>query len=322
MGRAVERSRIPAGAAESPRLTEDSRAIRSNKSTRKRSARRTPAVRGDSLARYLQEIRAYPLLSRAEEAALARRIRRGDAAALDRLVCANLRFVVSIAKKYQKLGVSLADLVDEGNLGLIRAAEKFDESKGAKFISYAVWWIRQAILQALAEQAHTVRVPLSRANMLHNLGRRANALRQELGREPTQQEIAVGLDVTEKEIACAVPVARSYVSLDAPIAGREDAKLLDYLRDDVTPAPDNDLVDGGLSEVLEKALARLRGREAKVLRLYFGFDGNEPMTLESIGASMGITRERVRQIKERGLARLRSLEKAHVLTAFRDYEVR
>lgn len=322
MGRAVERSRIPVGAAASPRLTEDSRAIRSSKATRKHSARRTPAARGDSLARYLQEIRAYPLLSRAEEAALARRIRRGDVAALERLVCANLRFVVSIAKKYQKLGVSLADLVDEGNLGLIRAAEKFDESKGAKFISYAVWWVRQAILQALAEQAHTVRVPLSRANMLHNLGRRANALRQELGREPTQQEIAAGLDVTEKEMACAVPVARSYVSLDAPIAGREDAKLLDYLRDDVTPAPDNDLVDGGLSEVLEKALGRLRGREAKVLRLYFGFDGNEPMTLESIGASMGITRERVRQIKERGLARLRSLEKAHVLTAFRDYEVR
>lgn len=290
---------------------------------RKHTAHRPPAAgRGDSLARYLQEIRAYRLLSRSEEAALARRIRAGDAAALERLVCANLRFVVSIAKKYQKLGVSLADLVDEGNLGLIRAAEKFDESKGAKFISYAVWWIRQAILQALAEQAHTVRVPLSRANMLHNLGRQANSLRQELGREPTQQEIAAGLDVTEKEIACAVPVARSYVSLDAPIAGREDAKLLDYLRDDVTPAPDNELVDGGLSEVLEKALARLRGREAKVLRLYFGFDGNEPMTLESIGASMGITRERVRQIKERGLARLRSLEKAHVLTAFRDYEVR
>jgi RNA polymerase primary sigma factor len=322
MARAVERSRIPAGAAESPRLTEDSRAINSSKSTRKHSERRTAAVRGDSLAKYLQEIRAYPLLSRAEEAALARRIRRGDAAALGRLVCANLRFVVSIAKRYQKLGVSLADLVDEGNLGLIRAAEKFDEAKGAKFISYAVWWIRQAILQALAEQGHTVRVPLSRANMLHNLGRQANALRQELGREPTQQEIAAGLDVTEKEIACAVPVARSYLSLDAPIAGREDAKLLDYLRDDVTPAPDNELVDGGLSEVLEKALARLRGREAKVLRLYFGFDGNEPMTLESIGASMGITRERVRQIKERGLARLRSLEKAHVLTAFRDYEVR
>lgn len=319
MLRAVERSRVTAVAPKAPRVAQQSQPNRPSQSVRKHTDRR-PTVGGDSLAKYLQEIRAYRLLSRAEEAGLARRIRHGDTAALDRLVCANLRFVVSIAKKYQKLGVSLADLIDEGNLGLIRAAEKFDETKGAKFISYAVWWIRQAILQALAEQAHTVRVPLSRANMLHNLGRHANALRHELGREPTQQEIAAGLDVREKEIACAIPVARSYVSLDAPIAGREDAKLLDYLPDDVTPAPDHDLMDSGLAEMLEKALARLRGREAKVLRLYFGFDGNDAMSLESIGASMGITRERVRQIKERGLARLRSLDRAAVLTAFRDYD--
>jgi RNA polymerase primary sigma factor len=275
----------------------------------------------DSLAKYLHEIRAYPLLSRAEERALAPRIRRGDAMALERLVCANLRFVVSIAKKYQRLGVSLADLIDEGNLGLIRAAERFDETKGAKFISYAVWWIRQAILQALAEQAHAVRVPLSRAGMLYSMGRGANTLRHQLGREPTQQEIAEILEVEETEVDSAMPVARSYVSLDAPASGTDEGKLLDYLRDDVSPAPDVNVVDDGLTELVEEALGRLRGREAKVLRLYFGLDGNEPMTLESIGGSMGITRERVRQIKERALARLRGREQARILTSFRDYQI-
>jgi len=281
-----------------------------------------PLSAGNSLATYLQEIRAFPLLTRADEEALARRIRNGDGEALNTLVCANLRFVVSVAKKYQKLGVSLGDLIDEGNLGLIRAAERFDETKGAKFISYAVWWIRQALLQALAEQAHTVRVPLSRASMLHTIGRRANVLRHELGREPTQQEVAAGLDIADEELASTMPIARSYVSLDAPIPGKEDAKLLDFLTDDVTPAPDESVVGDGLSDVVETALGRLRGREAKVLRLYFGFDGNEPMTLESIGASMGVTRERVRQIKERGLARLRSVGRVSVLTSLEDFRAR
>lgn len=271
----------------------------------------------DSLTTYLRDIRGYALLSRDEEIALAEHIRGGDTDALDRLVCANLRFVVSIAKKYQHQGVSLPDLIDEGNLGLIRAAEKFDGTKGVKFISYAVWWIRQAIFQALAEQAHTVRVPLNRALTVFRIGRHANALRQEFGREPTQRELAEELQLSEEELERSMPVVQSYLSLDAPLTTTDDAKLMDYLSDDSTRAPDDDVVDGGLADSIEDALDHLRPREAKVLRLHFGFDGNEPMTLDSIAGLFGVTRERVRQIKDKALSRIRKSNQAVALGSFR-----
>jgi RNA polymerase primary sigma factor len=277
-----------------------------------------PSPDVDSLSTYLHDIRAYPLLSRDEEIALAQRIRGGDADAVDRLVCANLRFVVSIAKKYHHQGVALSDLIDEGNLGLIRAAEKFDDAKGVKFISYAVWWIRQAIFQALAEQAHTVRVPLNRALAVFRIGRQANALRQEFGREPTRRELAEELEVTEGELERNMPIVQSYLSLDAPLTTADDAKLLDYLADDSKRAPDDDVIDGGLADSIEDALGHLPAREAKVLRLYFGFEGSEPMTLESIAGQLGITRERVRQIKEKGLSRIRKSNEAVALGAFCD----
>jgi RNA polymerase primary sigma factor len=271
---------------------------------------------GNSLTTYLHEIRAYPLLSRDDELALARRIREGDETARERLVCANLRFVVSVAKKYQTHGVPLSDLINEGNLGLVRAAEKFDESKGVKFISYAVWWVRQAIIQTLAESSHAVRVPLNRSGMVHRISRHANGLRQELGREPTHREIAAAAECSESEIDHSMTIARSTLSLDAPLADGEVANLLDFLTDDSSAAPDAEVTDRGLTESVDQALHCLREREAKVLRLYFGIDGDEPLTLEEIGEQMGITRERVRQIKEKALARIRRSQQAATLSAF------
>lgn len=240
-----------------------------------RHASASPAI--DSLATYLEEIRNYPLLGRAEETALADRIRAGDRSAVEALVCANLRFVVSVAKKYAHQGVSLADLINEGNVGLMRAAEKFDGTRGVKFISYGVWWIRQAMGQALAEHSHPVRVPVGRASAMRDI---------------------------------------RYVSLDAPLSEGDDANLLDYLPDDDGRAPDEDVVDGSLAASVEQAMACLRPREANVLRLYFGFDGQEPMTLEAIGEDMGITRERVRQIKETAIGRIRKSDQSAALASF------
>jgi RNA polymerase primary sigma factor len=269
-----------------------------------------------SLDQYLRDISIYPLISRDEEAALARRIRVDDQEALDKLVRSNLRFVVSVAKKYQNQGVSLSDLINEGNLGLIRAAHKFDETKGIKFISYAVWWIRQAILQALAEQSRIVRVPLNRAGTLHRIGKRAATLLQELGREATHAEIANGMDITEEEVAKTMSISQATLSLDAPMAPGEDSKLLDYLPDTINPTPDEQIFVKALTESIEEALSHLKERESKILRLYFGLDGNEPMTLEEIGALLGITRERVRQIKEKALSRLRHVSRARALESY------
>jgi RNA polymerase primary sigma factor len=200
-------------------------------------ARKHRASDEGSLDHYLRDISVYPLITREQEAALARRIRDGDQDALETLVRSNLRFVVSVAKKYQNQGVSLSDLINEGNLGLIRAAHKFDETKGIKFISYAVWWIRQAILQALAEQSRIVRVPLNRAGTLHRIGRRANTLQQELGREATHAEIAEGMDLTEEEVAKTVAISQVHLSLDAPLSPGEDTRLLDYLADEESMRP-------------------------------------------------------------------------------------
>ena len=269
-----------------------------------------------SLDQYLRDISAYPLIDRDEEVRLAQRIRTGDGDALDKLVRSNLRFVVSVAKKYQNQGVALADLINEGNLGLIRAAHKFDETKGIKFISYAVWWIRQAILQALAEQSRIVRVPLNRAGTLHRIGKRANALLQELGREPTHEEIAEEMDISEEEVAKTISISQTHLSLDAPLTPGEDNKLLDYLPDNLNPTPDEQTFEKALTEAIEESLSSLKEREAKILRLYFGLDGGEPMTLEQIGSLLGITRERVRQIKEKALSRLRHVSRARALESF------
>jgi RNA polymerase primary sigma factor len=270
-----------------------------------------------SLDQYLKEISAYRLLTREDEVELATRIRQGDEEALDKLVRSNLRFVVSVAKKYQNQGVALGDLINEGNLGLIRAAHKFDETKGIKFISYAVWWIRQAILQALAEQSRIVRVPLNRAGALHRIGRRSSTLLQELGREPTVEELADELDLSEEEIERTLAISQTHLSLDAPMTPGEDNRLLDYLPDQFSAGPDDETYERALASTVEEALGSLKEREARVLRLYFGLeDGREPMTLEEIGALLGITRERVRQIKEKALVRLRHASRARYLETF------
>jgi RNA polymerase primary sigma factor len=269
-----------------------------------------------SLDLYLKEISRYPLITRDEEARLARRIREGDQQALEKLCRSNLRFVVSVAKKYQNQGVALADLINEGNVGLIRAAHKFDETKGIKFISYAVWWIRQAILQALAEQSRIVRVPLNRAGTLHRIGRRSNALLQELGREPSAEEIALEMDIPIDEVRRTMSITQAHLSLDAPLTPGEDNKLLDYLPDDVSPPPDESAFEGALRASIQDSLDSLKPREAKILKLYYGLDGNEAMTLEEIGSVLGITRERVRQIKEKALNRLRHVSRARTLHSY------
>jgi len=280
------------------------------------SANRKTTYDEGSLDQYLRDISVYPLINREEEVALAQRIRLKDQEALDKLVRSNLRFVVSVAKKYQNQGVSLSDLINEGNLGLIRAAHKFDETKGIKFISYAVWWIRQSILQALAEQSRIVRVPLNRAGALHRIGKRASTLLQELGRQPTHLEIAEGLDITEEEVAKTMLISQVHLSLDAPMTPGEDNRLLDYLPDNTNRTPDEQTFEKALSEAIEESLAGLKERESKILRLYFGLDGQDPMTLEDIGTLLGITRERVRQIKEKALLKLRHNSRRRALESF------
>jgi len=280
------------------------------------SSKRAPVFDEGSLDQYLREISRYPLINQEEEVRLAQGIHVGDEECLDKLVRSNLRFVVSVAKKYQNQGVSLADLINEGNLGLIRAAHKFDETKGIKFISYAVWWIRQAILQALAEQSRIVRVPLNRAGTLHRIGKRTAALLQELGREPTPKEIAEGLDITIEEVQKTLSISQNHLSLDAPMTPGEDNKLLDYLPDTVSPGPDSNAFEHALTDSIQEVLSTLKEREAKILRLYFGLDTPEPMTLEEIGSMLGITRERVRQIKEKALSRLRHVSRSRALESF------
>jgi len=278
--------------------------------------RRGPFSEG-SLDQYLREISAYPLIDREEEVRLAKRIRAGEEGALDKLVRSNLRFVVSIARRYQNQGVPLPDLINEGNLGLIRAAQKFDESKGIKFISYAVWWVRQGVLQAIAEQSRVVRIPLSRAGEVNRIVRRSSALVQELGREPTAEEIAEGMDLSREEVEQTLALCRSQLSLDAPLKPGETGGLLDFLPDRFANAPEDAAYEHALREHIEQALSTLKEREAKIVRLYFGLDDQQPMTLEEIGAQFGITRERVRQIKQRAIERLRHASRARLLETFR-----
>ena len=269
-----------------------------------------------SLDVYLRDISRFPLISQAEEVRLAQRIRQGDEEALDTLVRSNLRFVVSVAKKYQNQGVSLADLINEGNLGLIRAAHKFDESRNIKFISYAVWWIRQAILQALAEQSRIVRVPLNRAGALHRISKRTSTLQQELGSDPTAGEVAEGMDLEVEEVERTMAISQVHLSLDSPMSAGEENRLLDYLPDSLDRGSDAEAMDHALTESITTVFKSLREREVRILRLYFGLDSSEPLTLEEIGEMLGITRERVRQIKERALVQLRHAGDVHALEAF------
>ena len=271
---------------------------------------------GDSLDRYLQEIGEVPLLTAAEEVELAKRIKRGEHEALERLTKANLRFVVSVAKQYQKQGLSLGDLINEGNLGLIKAAKRFDEAKGFKFISYAVWWIRQSILQALAEQSRIVRLPLNRVGTLHKIGKTSSGLEQEFGREPSPTEIAEELDISANEVMDTLRISSRHLSLDAPFNEDGDNRLLDVIEDEFQPPPDEDLTSDSLRREIEKALSTLTSREAEVISLYFGINRERALTLEEIGERFGLTRERVRQIKEKAIRRLRHTSRSRSLRSY------
>ena len=259
----------------------------------------------DSLGSYLGEIANSSPLSSSEEVDLARRIKGGDEGARNSLVEANLRFVVSVAKEYQNRGVPLVDLISAGNMGLITAAERFDENKGFKFISYAVWWIRQAILQTLAEQSRTVRLPLNKIGLLYKISKASRLLQQERTDDPNPEDIANELDVPVEDVRETMMCGRSVRSLDATFKEEEDHSLLDILPDDRQESPENLVMRGCLRGQIDSALGSLVGREAEILRLYFGLDGEEPMTLDQIGVRFGLTRERVRQIKEKALHRLR-----------------
>ncbi len=276
-----------------------------------------PYAREDeSLDQYLQEIGEVNLLTADEEVTLAKRIKKGDQVALEKLTKANLRFVVSVAKQYQNQGLSMGDLINEGNLGLIKAAKRFDETKGFKFISYAVWWIRQAILQALAEQSRIVRLPLNRVGALHKIGKASSGLEQEFGREPSPGEIADELDMTDYEVMDTLKISSRHLSLDAPFNEGEDNSLLDVLDDPEQLDPDEPLLDDSLKREIEKALATLTPREAEVISLYFGINREHSLTLEEIGERFGLTRERVRQIKEKAISRLRHNSRSRPLKSY------
>ncbi len=257
-----------------------------------------------------------PLLTPEEEISLAQRIKQNDQDALEKLTKANLRFVVSVAKQYQNQGLSLGDLINEGNLGLIKAAKRFDETRGFKFISYAVWWIRQSILQALAEQSRVVRLPLNRVGALNKIGKAYSALEQEFEREPSASEIAEQLEMTDFEVADTLKISGRHLSMDAPFSNSEDNRLLDVIQNDHQPPPDSDLMSDSLKIEIERALATLTKREAEVVRLYFGLGQEHPLTLEEIGERFNLTRERVRQIKEKAIRRLRHASRSRTLRAF------
>ena len=270
----------------------------------------------DSIGSYLAEIAHSKPLSAAEEVDLARRIKAGDDYARNRLVESNLRFVVSVAKDYQNRGVPLADLISAGNMGLITAAERFDEEKGFKFISYAVWWIRQAILQTLAEQARTVRLPLNKIGLLYKISKASRLLQQERADDPNPEDIATQLEVSVDEVKETILCGRSVRSLDAAFKEEDDHNLLDVLTDDRQESPENLVMRGCLRGHIDSALDSLVGREAEIIKLYFGLEGEEPMTLDQIGTRYGLTRERVRQIKEKALLRLRHPSRCDQLRSY------
>lgn len=267
-----------------------------------------------SLEKYLQEIGKVDLLTPEEEVELAKRIKQGDQAALEKLTKANLRFVVSVAKQYQNQGLSLSDLINEGNLGLIKAAQRFDETRGFKFISYAVWWIRQSILQALAEQSRIVRLPLNKVGSLNKINKAFSELEQEFEREPSPEELAELLDIPTEEVETTLGVAARHVSMDAPFVEGEDNSLLDVLENSSTPNTDQELdYNESLRREIERSLSTLTDRQCDVIKLYFGIGVEHPMSLEDIGEKFGLTRERVRQIKDKAINKLRSANRSKLL---------
>jgi len=270
----------------------------------------------ESLDRYLQEIGKEKLITPEDEVRLAKEIQKGSQRALEDLTKANLRFVVSVAKQYQNQGLSLGDLINEGNLGLIKAAKRFDETRGFKFISYAVWWIRQSILQALAEQSRIVRLPLNRVGALNKISKELGKLEQEYERVPSAAELADSLDMTVSEVADTLKISGRHLSVDAPFAQGEDNRLLDVLENEETPDPDTDLMGESLKVEIERALSKLTTREGEVIRLYFGIGREHSLTLEEIGERFDLTRERVRQIKEKALRKLRHHNKSAALRAY------
>ena len=269
-----------------------------------------------SIDKYLNEISKVPMIDAQEEVQLAQRIREGDQAALEKLVNANLRFVVSVSKQYQNQGLTLGDLINEGNMGLIKAAKRFDETRGFKFISYAVWWIRQSILQALADQSRIVRLPLNKVGSLGRITKESARLEQELEREPTPQEIADSLDIAITEVENALRSSGRHLSIDAPLAEGEDNTLLGVLDNNDEPNPDMPLLNESLQNEINRVISTLSDKERDVLKYYFGLDGNPAHTLEDISDKVGLTRERVRQIKEKALRRLRKSSKSKILKTY------
>ena len=269
-----------------------------------------------SLDKYLQEISKMPLITPEQEVELAVRIKQGDSLALEKLAKANLRFVVSVAKQYQNKGLPLNDLINEGNLGLVKAAMRFDETRGFKFISYAVWWIRQSILQSLAEQSRVVRLPLNRVGTLNRMVRVFAELEQRYQREPTPSELAEVMEVSVDEIEITIRHSSRQVSIDAPVGGSDDNTMLEFLADTVQKSPDSDLNIDSLKTEIKHALSTLTVRESEVLSNYYGLDGKQPMTLEELGSKFGLTRERVRQIKEKATRRLRNTTRSKVLRTY------
>jgi len=269
-----------------------------------------------SLDKYLQEIGKVDLLTPDEEVELAKRIKEGDQIALEKLTKANLRFVVSVAKQYQNQGLSLGDLINEGNLGLIKAAQRFDETRGFKFISYAVWWIRQSILQALAEQSRIVRLPLNRVGSLNKISKTFSELEQRFEREPSPEELAEVLQVTTAEVVDTMKISGRHVSMDAPFVQGEENSLLDVLENDGEDTPDQGLMTDSLRREVQRALSTLTQRESDVIALYFGLNGEHAMTLEEIGEKFNLTRERVRQIKEKAIRRLRHTSRSKALKPY------
>jgi RNA polymerase primary sigma factor len=270
-----------------------------------------------SLDKYLQEIGRVELITAEEEVRLAQLIKKGDGKALERLTKANLRFVVSVAKQYQNQGLTLGDLINEGNLGLIKAAQRFDETRGFKFISYAVWWIRQSILQALAEQSRIVRLPLNKIGSINKINKTFSKLEQEYEREPSTEEIADAMSISVDDIKEAMRTSGRHISMDAPLQQGEDSTLIDVLGDDDQPHPDASLITESLRREVERALGTLTTREADVIKLYFGLmPGEQPMTLEEIGERFDLTRERVRQIKEKAIRRLKHTSRSKILKTY------
>jgi len=269
-----------------------------------------------SLDKYLQEIGKVELITADEEVALAQRIKQGDRIALEKLTKANLRFVVSVSKQYQNQGLSLPDLINEGNLGLIKAAQRFDETRGFKFISYAVWWIRQSILQALAEQSRIVRLPLNKIGSINKINKAYAKLEQEHEREPNAGEIATLLEITENEVKESMKNSGRHVSMDAPLVQDEDNNMYDVLRSDESSTPESQLLYESLKKEIDRAISTLTPREADVVRLYFGLNSKHPMTLEEIGEKFDLTRERVRQIKEKAIRRLKHTSRSKILKTY------